>query len=154
MRHLKKAFTRVWHEGLLHKLKACGVSDSLLNWFKAYLSDRRQRVILPGANSKRPYTKAGVPQGSVLEPLLFLIYINDIVTDIGTNIRLFADDTSLYIVVNNPDTSAELLSLDLQKIDDWAEKWLVIFQPPKTESLVISHKLNKPVHPTLYMQNQ
>ena len=87
-------------------------------------------------------------------PLLLLIYINDIVTDIGTNIRLFADDTTLYIIVNNPDTSAELLSLDFQKIEDWAEKWLVIFQPPKTESLVISHKLNKPVHPTLYMQNQ
>ena len=87
-------------------------------------------------------------------PLLFLIYVNDIVTDIGTNIRLFADDTTLYIIVNNPDTSAELFSLDFQKIEDWAEKWLVIFQPPKTESLVISHKLNKPLHQTLYMQNQ
>ena len=151
---IKKAFDCVWHEGLLHKLKACGVSDSLLNWFKAYLSNRKQRVILPGANSEWAYTKAGVPQDSVLGPLLFLIYINDIVTDIGTNIRLFADDTTLYIIVNNPDTSAELLSLDFQKIEDWAEKWLVIFQPPKTESLVFSHKLNKPVHPTLYMQNQ
>ena len=87
----------------------------------------------------------------MLGPLLFLIYINNIVTGIGTNIRLFKDDTTLYIIVNNPDTSAELLSLDFQKIEDWAEKWFVIFQPPKTESLVISHKLNKPIHPTLYM---
>ena len=151
---IKKAFDRVWHEGLLHKLKACGVSDSLLNWFKAYLSNRKQRVILPGTNAEWAYTKAGVPRGSVLVPLLFLIYVNDIVTDIGTNIRLFADDKILYIIVNNPDTSAELFSLDFQKIEDWAEKWLVIFQPPKTESLVISHKLNKPLHQTLYMQNQ
>ena len=62
-------------------------------------------------------------------PLLFLIYINDIVNDIGSNIRLFADDTSLYIIVTDPDTSAELLTSDLVKIEDWAEKWLVTFQP-------------------------
>lgn len=71
------------------------------------------RVILPGVNSDWAYTKAGVPQGSVLGPLLFLIYINDIVEDIGSIIRLFADDTSLYIIVNDPETSVELLSLDL-----------------------------------------
>ena len=87
-------------------------------------------------------------------PLLFLIYINDIVTDIGSNIPLFADDTSLYIIVTDPDTSADLLSLDLMKISDWANKWLVIFQPPKTDSLVISRKINKPAHPPLFMQNQ
>ena len=151
---IKKAFDRVWHAGLLHKLRACGVSDSLLNWFHDYLSNRRQRVIIPGANSDWAYTKAGVPQGSVLGPLLFLVYINDIVHDIGSNIRLFADDTSLYIIVNDPETSADLLSVDLKKIEDWADKWLVIFQPPKTESQVISRKLIKPAHPPLNMQNQ
>ena len=108
---IKKAFDRVWHAGLLQKLNACGVSDSLLNWFKDYLTQRRQRV----------------PQGSVLGPLLFLIYINDIVNDICSNIRLLADDTSLYIIVTDPETSAELLTLDLTKIEDWAEKWLVTF---------------------------
>ena len=151
---IKKAFDRVWHAGLLHKLNACGISDTFLDWFKDYLSDRRQRVVLPGVYSDWAYTKAGVPQGSVLGPLLFLIYINDIVNDIGSNIRLFADDTSLYIIVTDPDTSAELLSSDLMKIDDWAAKWLVIFQPPKTDSLVITRKINKPVHPPLFMQNQ
>ena len=70
-----------------------------------------------------------------------------------SNIRLFADDTSLYIIVTDPETSAELLTLDLTKVEDWAEKWLVTFQPPKTVSLVITRKLNKPAHPTLYMQN-
>ena len=150
---IKKAFDRVWHAGLLHDLNACGVSDSLLNWFKDYLTQRRQRVVLPGVNSEWTYTKAGVPQGSVLGPLLFLIYINDIVNDICSNIRMFADDTSLYIIVTDPETSAELLTLDLTKIEDWAEKWLVTFQPPKTDSLVIIRKLNRPAHPTLYMQN-
>lgn len=151
---IKKAFDRVWHAGLLRKLTACGISDSLHDWFKDYLSNRRQRVVFPGVNSEWAYTKAGVPQGSVLGPLLFLIYINDIVEDIHSNIRLFADDTSLYIIVHDPETSAELLNSDLVKIDDWAEKWLVTFQPPKTESLVISRKTNKPAHPALNMQNQ
>ena len=151
---IKKAFDRVWHAGLLHKFHACGISGTLLDWFKDYLSQRRQRVVLPGVFSDWAYTHAGVPQGSVLGPLLFLIYINDIVKDIGSNIRLFADDTSLYIVVTDPDTSAELLTSDLVKIEDWAEKWLVTFQPPKTNSLVISRKVNKPAHPPLFMQNQ
>ena len=117
---------------MLHKLKACGISDNILDWFKDYLFERRQRVVLPGIYSEWSYTKAGVPQGSVLGPLLFLIFINDIVTDIGSNIRLFADDTSLYIVVTDPDASAEILSSDLMKIDNWADQWLVTFQPPKT----------------------
>ena len=151
---IKKAFDRVWHAGLLHKLHACGISGTLLDWFKDYLSQRRQRVVLPEVFSDWAYTHAGVPQDSVLGPLLFLIYINDIVNDIGSNIRLFADDTSLYIVVTDPDTSAELLTSDLVKTEDWAEKWLVTFQPPKTNSLVISRKVNKPAHPPLFMQNQ
>ncbi|MCG8096816.1 MAG: hypothetical protein JAZ17_24870 [Candidatus Thiodiazotropha endolucinida] len=151
---IKKAFDRVWHAGLLHKLRACGVSGSLLDWFRNYLSDRRQRVVLPGANSDWAYIRAGVPQGSVLGPLLFLIFINDIVIEINSNIRLFADDTSLYIIVENPQASALLLNTDLQKISDWADKWLVLFNPPKSESLTVSRKLIKPVHPPLSMNNQ
>ena len=65
-------------------------------------------------------------------PLLFLVYINDIVTDIGSNIRLFADDTSLYIVVDNPLVAAETLNADLEKISRWAATWLVTFNPNKS----------------------
>ena len=121
---IKKAFDRVWHAGLLHKLNACGVSDSLLNWFKDYLSQRRQRVVLPGVNSEWTYTKDGVPQGSVLGPLLFLIYINDFVNDNGSNVRLFTDDASLHITVTDPVTSAEMFTLSHREIEDWAKKWL------------------------------
>ena len=151
---IKKAFGRVWHAGLLHRLRACGVSGSLLDWFKDYLSNRQQRVVLPGAFFEWTFIRAGVPQGSVLGPLLFLVFNNDIVNEIGSNIRLFGDDTSLYIIVDNPHSSAPRLNDDLKKISDWAKLWLVAFNPPKNESLVVSRKVNKPVHPPLFMQKQ
>ena len=150
---ISKAFDRVWHVGLLHKLKAAGITGEVLDWFKHYLSDRKQRVVIPGAVSDWVFIRAGVPQGSILGPLLFLLYINDIVNDIGSNIRLFADDTSLYIVVDDPITAANCLNTDLEKISRWAATWLVSFNPAKTESLLISRKLNRPQHPALSMQN-
>ena len=148
---ISKAFDRVWHRGLLFKLESIGVSDSLLSWFKSYLADRKQRVVLPGAVSAWKYIKAGVLQGSILGPLLFLIYINDIVVDIHSSIRLFADDTSLYIVVDNPQQAANLLNADLAKIHLWASRWLVSFNPSKSESMTLSRKQNKPLHPPLNM---
>ena len=149
---ISKAFDRVWHEGLLLKLEAAGISGNLLRWFRSYLTNRKQRVVLPGAESEWTYIRAGVPQGSILGPLLFLLFINDIVAEIGCNIRLFADDTSLFITVENPDTAAELLNIDLDKILKWAKKWLVLFNPVKTESFLASRKRIKPVHPPLFME--
>ena len=93
-------------------------------------------------------------QGSILGPLLFLIYINDIVRIINSSIRLFADDTSLYIIVENPIQAATILNSDLSQIYTWASNWLVTFNPSKTESLLFSRKLFKPLHPTLYMNQQ
>ena len=133
---VSKAFDRVWHKGLLFKLKSIGVSDSLLLWFSDYLAERKQRVVLPGAASSWKHIKAGVPQGSILGPLLFLIYINDIVEDIHSSIRLFADDTSLYIIVENPLLAANTLNADLTKLHNWASKWLVTFNPSKSESII------------------
>ena len=95
---ISKAFDRVWHRGLIHKLFNIGIRDDLLDWFKSYLMNRQQRVVLNNTNSDWRPLSAGVPQGSILGPLLFLIYINDIVNDISSQIRLFADDTSLYII--------------------------------------------------------
>ena len=113
---ISKAFDRVWHSGLIHKLKAARVTGNLLQWFTSYLENRKQRVVLSGVKSIWNYIKAGVPQGSILDPLLFLLYINDIVTEIRSNIRLIADDTSLYIIVDSPDAAAEILNTDLNKI--------------------------------------
>ena len=107
-----------------------------------------------GGSSTWVSINAGVPQGSILGPLLFLIYINDIVKDINSIIRLFADDTSLYIIVDSPEEASQIINQDLVRISAWAEKWLVSFNPNKTEYILLSRKLNKPVHPPVIMNNQ
>ena len=150
---ISKAFDKVWHRGLLFKLERAGIRGNLLSWFKDYLTNRRQKVVIPGASSDITYTSAGVPQGSILGPLLFLIYINDIVIDIRGNINLFADDTSLYFIVKNPVEASALIQSDINTITSWASSWLVTFNPSKSESLVISRKQNKPHHPSLTMLN-
>ena len=101
---------------------------------------------MPGAISSWTSVKAGLPQGSILVPLLFLLYINDIVEDINSSIRLFADDTSLYIIIDGPIQAAEQLNLDLGKIHHWSDKWLVTSNPGKSESILLSRKHNKPYH--------
>ena len=98
---ISRVFDRVCHKVLLFKLKSAGVSGSLLTWFSDYLNNRKQRVVIPGASSFWTSVKAGVPQGSILGPLLFLLYINNIVENINSSFRLFADDTSLYIIVED-----------------------------------------------------
>ena len=107
---ISKAFDRVWHKGLLYKLHTLGITGHLLQWFTDYLNNRKQRVVLPGVFSHWTDFKAGVPQGSILGPFLFLIYINDIVRNINSSIRLFVDDISLYIIVENPIQSATILN--------------------------------------------
>ena len=150
---ISKAFDKVWHKGLLYKLHQAGIQGNLLLWFENYLNDRQQRVVLPGQVSDIIHISAGVPQGSILGPLLFLVYINDIVTDIDCNISLFADDTSLFITVNDPITSANIIQSDINKITAWANKWLVKFNPDKSETLLITRKKTRLPHPSLHMQN-
>ena len=147
---ISKAFDRVWHKGLIYKLKSIGIDGRLLAWFSNYLSERKQRVVLPRGNSDWKVIHAGVPQGSILGPLLFLVYINDITENIHSNIRLFADDTTLYIIIENPAISATILDADLHTISSWADKWLVSFNPAKTKSLLISRKTTS-THPDLHM---
>ena len=137
---VSKAFDRVWHKGLLYKLKINGIDDTLLQWLASYLSNRKQRVVIPGACSEWVAITTGVPQGSILGLLLFLIYINDIIDAIYSHIRLFADETSLYMTVDEPCVAAMQLNSDLANIHTWAEKWLFKFNPAKLEAIVISKK--------------
>ena len=111
---ISKAFDRVWHKGPVHKLSCLGITRDLIRWYKSYLSNRRQGVILNGIISEWASVLADVPQDSILGPLLFLIHVNDIGNGIRSCICLFADDTSLYIIVDNPETAAFILNSDLE----------------------------------------
>ena len=147
---ISKVFDRIWHQGLIHKLRDIGCCD-VLNWFSSYLSNRRQRVVINDQTSEWTYVLAGVPQGSILGPLLFLIYINDIVNELQASVSLVADDTSLYIIVENPNTAATILNHDLNRIDTMAAQWLGDFNAAKTISQILSLNRNPPLHPPLYM---
>ena len=103
-----------------------------------YLFDQKQKVISPLAHSNLTEISAGVPQGSNLGLLVFLVYINDMMTDIKAQIHLFADDTSLLMVVKAPNETAAGLQSDIDKISMLADKWLVSFNPSKFESMLIS----------------
>ena len=96
---ISKAFDKVWHDGLLFKLKTYGVEGDLLLLLKNYLKNRKQRVVLNCQTSEWRKINSGVPQGSVLGPLLFLIYINDLPDGITSICKIFADDTSLFLKV-------------------------------------------------------
>ena len=92
---ISKAFDRVWHKGLIKKIEGYGITGNLLRWLENYISNRYQRVIIRNCLSEKGNLKGGVPQGSVLGPLLFLLYINDIADNTQSFSRLFADDISL-----------------------------------------------------------
>ena len=126
---ISKAFDKVWHKGLLFKLSQNGISGNLLDLLSSFLSDRKQRVLLNGQTSEWRNVTAGVPQGSILGPLLFLIYINDLSGDLSSKAKLFADDTSLFSVTHDITTSANELNNDLKKISDWAFQWKMSFNP-------------------------
>ena len=136
---ISKVSDRVWHNSLLHKLSAICCSDKVLCWFCSYLSGHKQRVVVGSQASDWASVEAGVSQGSILGPLLFLIYINDIIRDIGATIRLFVDDISLYIVVDSlPSTT--VLNTDLSTIGNWADAWLPQLHAGKTFSMITENR--------------
>ena len=138
---ISAAFDKVWHNGLLAKLKQIGVSGQLMKVLESYLTNRKQRVVIDGVYSNEVSIKAGVPQGSRLGPLLFIIYINDILHDLESDGLLFADDTCLTAVDKDPCLTTEKLNRDLQKISDWSNIWKVTFNASKTKDMIFSKKV-------------
>ena len=153
---ISKAFDKVWHDGLIFKLRQNGVNGRVLKLFESYLSNRKQRVVINGSYSEYLPIESGVPQGSVLGPLLFLIYINDLEKNIKSNIKFFADDTMLFSIVKDPKVTAMELNHDLNIIRQWAYQWKMEFNPDVTKQateIIFSCKKNKPNHPQLTFNN-
>ena len=136
---ISKAFDRVWHAGLLHKLKSYGISGQIFGLVSSFLSNRRLLVVLDGKSSQEHPVNAGVPQGSILGPALFLLYINGLPDDVICNIAIYADDTTLYSKCNQASDLWQQLELasklesDLRDTVDWGGKWLVDFNAGKTQ---------------------
>ena len=139
---ISKTFARVWHDGLVFTLKQNGISGRLLKLFENYLHNRKHRVVLNGFPSDYSLIESGVHQGSVLGPLLFLPYINDITS----NIIFFADDTMFFSIVKYPVISANDL------IYQWAYQWKLEFNDDPTKQItevLFSCKKSSPNHPQL-----
>ena len=153
---ISKAFDKVWHEGLLYKLKSYGISGPLLILIKSFLANRFQRVVLNGQSSCWKEILAGVPQGSILGPLLFLIFINDIPEGIQSNIKIFADDTSIFSVMKNSISASATLNEDLLLISKWAYSWKMSFNPDPSKQateIVFSKKQSNIQLPALIFNN-
>ena len=129
-----KAFDKVGHQRLLLKLHRLGINTTVIAWIKSFLSGRSQSVVLNGEQSGACSVLSGVSQGSVLGPCLFLMYINDMPDSIKSNIRLFADDTIMYLTITNY-SDYQALQSDLTTPESWESEWLMAFNPESVKSL-------------------
>ena len=140
-----KVFDRVNHKLLLKKIHRFRICDTLLSWFEDYLTDRVQRVTVLGVNPKSLHVLSGVPQGSILGPLLFLIYVNDL-PDVATlaSVALFADDTKCYRPTKCIEDGA-CLQRDLDHINHWCDLWQMDLNQSKCGLLSITRNAS-PFH--------
>ena len=116
----------------LHKLHFYSIRGNILDWIKDFLDNRTQSVILNGGNSHNIALSSGVPQGSALEPILFLAYINDLLEQVRSRVRLFADDTAMYLALDNQ-ADIEILQKYLENLENWEKLWDMSFNPFKCQ---------------------
>ena len=141
---MAKAFDRISHQKLIIKLRNYGFGGSLLKWFQSYLTDRRQRVTVLGATSDTLPISSGVPQGSILGPALFLLYVNDLPDSVNNSqIAMFADDTKLYSTIKC-ENNATLLQRDLQSLEQWSITSGLSFNETKCKQQRVTRKI-KPI---------
>jgi hypothetical protein len=134
--NFKKAFDRVPHKRLLNKIKAHGIDGRVWRWIQSWLTDRQQRVVINGTASEWLPVTRGITQGSVLGPLLFLIYINDLDDGILSAVSKFADDTKIAFKVNGID-SLDIIKHDLELVHNWGIRWQMEFNVDKCATLHI-----------------
>ena len=139
-----KAFDTVAHKRLLGKLESYGIDGNLYGWIQSFLEGRTQRVVVDGETSGPTSVKSGVPQGSVLGPLLFLIFINDLAEHTTSTVRLFADDCVMYKSVKYVRDCQEL-QLDLIQLQAWQERWQLRFNPRKYNVMRATHATRKKI---------
>nr|VZI32040.1 unnamed protein product [Spirometra erinaceieuropaei] len=131
----RKAFDTVPHQRLLHKLSDIGIRGDLLNWIRAFLVGRKQRVCIGDDMSEWVNVTSGVPQGSVLGPLLFILYVNDSLQELDCGKIMFADDVKLWQVIKDPNDQRSLQD-NLHRLQAWWKKWLLDFN---VEKCVVLH---------------
>ena len=135
--YFMKAFDQVLHRRLVRKCQSYGITGDILLWIEAFLKDRRQKVVVNGSSSDWCDVISGVPQGSVIAALLFVIYINDLPENIKSHIFLFADDCKFFRQIATPE-DINIMQADLDKLYEWSQKWLLTFHPEKCVNLRIS----------------
>ena len=137
-------FDKVSHRGVLHKASRYGVRERLYSWLESYLKDRQLRAAVNGHLSTVYPVGSGVPQGSTLGPILFLLYINDAEDTLprGADLAVYADDTTLYKCVSTKgdvDPDAETLQAAVSALAEWGNTWHIKLEPAKSQALTISH---------------
>ena len=143
-----KAFERVWNAGPLHRRKSYGISGQIFDLISSFLSNRGLQVVLDGKSSQEYPVNAGFPQGPILDPTLFLLYINDLPDDVICNIAIYADNTALYSKCDQaPDLWQQLelaseIESDLRDTVDWGRKWLADFNAGKTQLVLFDGSKN------------
>ena len=146
-----KAFDKVHHEKLLFKLSQYGIGGETLQWIKSFLDNRTQSVVVNGSKSSSIPVTSGVPQGSVLGPIIFLAYINDLPSKVKSRVRLFADDTAIYLAITSPEDSKTLQD-DLRTLEQWENDWDMEFNPSKCQVIHIT-KARTPIDTTYNLHN-
>ena len=135
----KKAFDTVPHKRLIEKIKAYGIGGDVINWISDFLSERKQRVCVNGKLSTWKDVTSGVPQGSVLGPLLFVIYINELEESVSCGVKLYADDTKVFAVVNH-ESESKAFQEQIDALSRWSEMWQLKFHPDKCHILKLGRK--------------
>ena len=140
-----KAFDRVSHAKLLQKSKSVGIIGNTCVWIRSFLKDRSQKVRVDDAYSSSAKVKSGIPQGSVLGPILFIIFINDMPDIIESTCQMFADDAKVFCKVNTNDDSMRLQD-DLTRLSEWSKLWKLPFNIGKCKSLHIGRSNNRTIY--------
>ena len=154
----KKAFDSVPHQRLLHKLHHIGIKGQLHDWIKSFLTGRTQRVAINGTVSSPNNVISGIPQGSVLGPLLFVIYVNDLPSHINSSAYLFADDTKIFTkhqnITNISERGNDTIQQDLENLDKWSQTWLLKFNALKCKQMLIHKPRQNPTPTPRFLENE